>query len=345
MSTEVGEDAHTEPPPQARPGARTPAADEADAPDPQPPGLATVAAQARDVGQELEGIQALPRVLRIVGSVVAPTTLLTALMFYFGLLYAVAYYRYFGVNHTVLGLAVQDFLILSADAAVPPLTFLAGATLLAVALLRLPAHRLSPRTRRLLTRWLVPALIAAGAALVVMAAAEAYFGLPVFPAGFLEARGLSLSIGVLVIAYATHLRHAGDRPRANRARRAHEGLAMATWASLFVLVAVGLFWAVGSYAIGAGTGNARGFTAALPCAPEVVVYSEKDLGLDATGIRAEQSSVTDGAYRFRYPGLRLVPQPGDQYLLLPSDWARGGRPAVLLPRGDSVRLEFLLGAC
>jgi hypothetical protein len=225
------------------------------------------------------------------------------------------------------------------------LTFLAGATLLAVAVLRLPVHRLSLRTRRVLTRWLVPALTVAGVALVVMAAAEAYFGLPVFPAEFLEARGLSLSIGVLVIAYAAHLRHPADRSRASRTRQTAEGLVVATWASLFVLVAVGLFWAVGSYAIGAGTGNAQGFTAGLPCAPEVVVYSEKDIGLDATGIRAEQSSVTDGAYRFRYPGLRLVPQPGDQYLLLPSDWARGGRPAVLLPRGDSVRLEFLLGAC
>jgi hypothetical protein len=346
MSTEVGENAHTEPAPQAHPAAHTPAADEADAPDRQPPGLAAAGPPARNstASQDVEGIQALPRVLRIVGSVVAPTTLLTALMFYFGLLYAVAYYRYFGVNHTVLGLAVQDFLILSADAAVPPLTFLAGATLLAVAVLRLPVHRLSLRTRRILTRSLVPALTVAGAALVVMAAAEAYFGLPVFPAEFLEARGLSLSIGVLVIAYAAHLRHAAGS-RANRTRQTAEGLVVATWASLFVLVAVGLFWAVGSYAIGAGTGNAQGFTAGLPCAPEVVVYSEKDIGLDATGIRAEQSSVPDGAYRFRYPGLRLVPQPGDQYLLLPSDWARGGRPAVLLPRGDSVRLEFLLGAC
>jgi hypothetical protein len=122
MSTEVGENAHTEPAQQVHPAAHTPAVDEADAPDPHPPGVAAAGPPARNstASQDVEGIQALPRVLRIVGSVVAPTTLLTALMFYFGLLYAVAYYRYFGVNHTVLGLAVQDFLILSADAAVPP---------------------------------------------------------------------------------------------------------------------------------------------------------------------------------------------------------------------------------
>jgi hypothetical protein len=111
-----------------------------------------------------------------------------------------------------------------------------------------------------------------------------------------------------------------------------------------VLVAVGLFRAVGSYAIGAGTGNAQGFTAGLPCAPEVVVYSEKDLGLDATSIRAEQSSVTDGAYRIRYRGRRLVPQPGDRYLLLPSDWAR--RAACRPPAPQRQRAAgVLLGAC
>jgi hypothetical protein len=293
-----------------------------------------------------EAVEALPRVLRIVGSIVAPTTLLTALMFYFGLLYAVAYYRYFGVNHSVLDLSVQDLLILSADAAIPPLTYLAGATLLALWVLRLPAGRLSARRRRIVARWVAPALAAVGAVLVAMSVAEAYFGLPVFPTGFWEARGLALSIGVLVIAYAGHLRRTLGGARQGRTRPAPpEALAVAKWASLFVLVAVGLFWAVGSYAIGTGTGNAQGLTANLGCAPEVVVYSEKSLDLRAAGVREEPSTSPGAAYAYRYPGLRLVPQTGDQYLLLPADWASGGRPALLLPHSDGVRLEFLLSSC
>src|SRR4051812_16511767 len=64
---------------------------------------------------------ALPGALKAIASVVAPGTIVTALMIYFGLLYTVGYYRHFGVNYTVLELPVQDYLILSADAAVVPL--------------------------------------------------------------------------------------------------------------------------------------------------------------------------------------------------------------------------------
>src|SRR5437868_11472103 len=53
---------------------------------------------------------ALPQVLKIVGSVVAPTTLLTALMYYFGLLYAAGFSWYFGVQVDVLDLTTQDYL-------------------------------------------------------------------------------------------------------------------------------------------------------------------------------------------------------------------------------------------
>jgi hypothetical protein len=120
-------------------------------------------------------------------------------------------------------------------------------------------------------------------------------------------------------------------------------LLVAKWASLFVLVSVGLFWAVGSYAIGTGTGMARGFTAAMRCAPEVVLYSDKSLDMRAAGVPGEPVPGPDAG--FRYAGLRLVPQAGDQYLLLPADWAYGGRPALLLPHRDGLRLEFLLTRC
>jgi hypothetical protein len=286
---------------------------------------------------EFEAVEALPSVLRVVGSVVAQTTLLTALMFYFGLLYAVAYYRYFGVNYSVLDLSVQDLLILSADAAIPPLTYLAAATL------RLPLHTLSQRRRMIIGSWLAPVLAAIGAALVSMAVADAYLGLAVFPAGFWEARGLSLTVGVLVIAYAGRLRRV--HPARTTPRPALDALLIAKWASVFVLVAVGLFWAVGSYAIGTGTGNAQGFTAGIACAPEVVLYSDKSLDLRAAGLLEEVHARPEAADTFRYSGLRLVPQPGDELLLLPADWARGGRPALLLPQSDGLRLEFLLTQC
>jgi hypothetical protein len=88
-----------------------------------------------------------------------------------------------------------------------------------------------------------------------------------------------------------------------------------------------------------GTQEAVGHVAGLRCAPDVVLYSEKSLNLQYAGVWEEPSATPDGAYGFRYPGLKLVPQPGKQYLLLPADWTPGTRPAILLPRSDALRLE------
>jgi hypothetical protein len=45
--------------------------------------------------------------------------------------------------------------------------------------------------------------------------------------------------------------------------------------------------------------------------------------------------------RFRYDGLKLLPQSGDQYLLLPGTWSRRNGVAILIPRNDFLRLELV----
>jgi hypothetical protein len=164
-------------------------------------------------------------------------------------------------------------------------------------------------------------------------------------ATFAEARGLSLSIGVVLLAYATHLRRAlipRTSAQADHARASTPvALTVASWVCVAVLFGVGLFWAVGSYAIRRGGEDGVGHAAGLQCAPDVVLYSAQSLDLQSAGVPEEPATTADGAYRFRYPGLKLVPQPGDQYLLLPADWVPGARPAILLPRSDALRLEFV----
>lgn len=59
--------------------------------------------------------------LQVVGSVVAPTTLLTALLFYFGRAHARYFFNYFGIDVSLLGLTTQDYLIRSVDALLVPL--------------------------------------------------------------------------------------------------------------------------------------------------------------------------------------------------------------------------------
>lgn len=291
-----------------------------------------------------EAADAVPRALQLVGSIVAPTTLLTGLFAYFGLLYSVSYYRHFGVNYTVLDLPIQGFLILSASTATLPLAVLAATTLLALWIYRLPLEALPSRVRLGLLIELLPVVVTVGVVLLGSVAADALLGIRLFPAGLWEARGLSLSAGVVVIAYSARLWHALGPIRSTAHPRAGAPVALTVgkWMCVSLLFAVGLFWAVGSYAIRMGGQHAQGFTAVLRCAPDVVLYSEKSLDLGHAGVSEERAPRVDGTYGFRYPGLKLVPQAGDRYLLLlPADWAPATRPAILLPRSDAVRLEVV----
>ena len=287
-------------------------------------------------GAEPAVLDALPQALRVVGSVIAPTTLLTGLLFYFGRLHATAMFQHFGVHFSVLDLTAQDYLVRSADGLPLPMVAVLG-----VALLALWAHRLLARVvpaGRLqgVVRVGAPVTAAAGAALVALAVADV-LGVRSF-AAVPEARGLALSAGVLLLAYAGRL--ARLRPeRAGRHTPTVQSV-VAEWGIVFLLVSVGLFWAVGSYAVGVGTGKAQQIAASLADQPDVTLYSEKDLGLEGPGVRRTPCTAPDAAYRVRYDGLRLVLQSGGQYLLLPVDWTRDDGPALLVARSAPVRIEF-----
>ncbi len=74
----------------------------------------------------------ISQLARLVAAVVAPTTLLTSLLFYFGWSRAYWFYDYFGVHSTLLGLTTQDYVQQSLDGLFVPLTVVACAALLAL---------------------------------------------------------------------------------------------------------------------------------------------------------------------------------------------------------------------
>ncbi len=334
----VGSETETSPPDdgQAYPHPPLPPAGNEDDTREQQPSAGAPAAGRKDTDLD----DSIPAVtLKFIGSIVAPTTLVTALLFYFGVLYAVGYYRYFGVNFTVLDLPMQGLLILSASTAIVPLAVLAIATLVALWLYRLPTRRLFGRLPRRVWRGLGGILIIVGLILLALTAIDAFL-IRVYSDTFAEARGVSLAAGVLGLGYAAHIRRS-LMPDPSPRKTPSQTVVIARWASRFVLVSVGLFWAVGSYAIKVGASDAQGLASDLECVAEVTLYSEKSLNLETAGVREERTTDAESAYGFRYPGLKLIPQSGQQYLLIPADWSPAVRPAILLTRDDSLRLEFL----
>jgi len=280
----------------------------------------------------------MPRVLRLVGTVVAPTTLLTGLLFYFGQMYVAGYCRYFGVNFTTLDLSVQDYLIRSVEGIFLPLVLAAATALLVLWLVRVVVQVLDGPTRERLLRTALPVVAAAGFALIVLAGIALVVGGTVGGTAP-ELGGLSLTVGVVAVTVAVPRLLARRRAAGVPAALPAE-VAVAEWTAAFVLASVGLFWAVGSYATGIGTGRAQEMAAALPAWPDAVLYSERNLALHGPGIAETTCAGKDSSYRYRYDGLKLVLQSGGQYFFLPAGWTPTDGAALVLPRADTLRLEF-----
>jgi hypothetical protein len=322
---------HPDPPAEPRP-------DPAAEPRPDP------AAEARpdpaaEAGEPTSGLAHLTRIL---GTIVAPTTLLTSVLFYFGWMHAFWFFDYLGVNSTVLGLTTEDYLIRAVDGLWVPMTVVACAALVVVwgheVLRARLAAGASPRLLRVL-----PAAMAGVGLVLAVAGLWSVFAdddtrLEPYLAG--TASPVSLALGVLLLAYAVHLRRAltAGKPAGRAARP--PWAAVAEWAAVFVLVGLSLFWAATNYSYAVGITRARQHVRELAVQPGVVVYSQQSLSLAAPGVSELRCRDPEASYRFRYDGLTLLLQSGDQYVFLPATWSRTDAVAILLPRNDSVRLEF-----
>jgi hypothetical protein len=280
----------------------------------------------------------LLQLVKLLGSIVAPTTLLTSLLIYFGWSHAFWFFDYFGVNSSLLGLTTQDYLRKSMDGLFVPMLVIAGAALVVLwghALLR---TRLAAGSHPRILRVLVPAMAAGG---LVLAGAGVWSVFGTTPLDdHLVTAPLSLAIGVLLLVDAVHLWRllvAAEQPAA----AGPAWVAVAEWAGVFVLVGLSLFWAANDYSAAVGSARARQFVAELPTYPTAVLYSERSLNLGAPGVREVRCEGRDAAFRFRYDGLKLMQQSGDQYLFVPEAWSRDDGVAILVARNDSLRLELV----
>jgi len=75
--------------------------------------------------------------------------------------------------------------------------------------------------------------------------------------------------------------------------------------------------------------------------PQVIVYSQNDLNIDAQGVRQDVLSKPSGAYRFRYRGLRLIEESEGRYVLINEIWYGARGRVIVLQDSDAVRFEFV----
>jgi len=306
-----------------------------------PPPSAAPQAPAAAAPTPGSGSGNLPQLARVLGGVVAPTTLLTGLLYYFGWLHAYYLFGYFGVNSTALGFGTVDYLMRSVDALYIPLAVALIVALVALwgnaALLpTLRAGSAGLRSRFLLVVTALGITLAlAGGSLTMLIGGGSSGYVALAPVGF--------ALGVVIVGYAVHMRRV-LRPAGQQNRAAAGWAGAAEWMIALFLIAISLFTAAADYAGGVGVSRARQLTAELPFQPAVVLYSQHDLDLPSVGITRTRCVSADAGYRYRYDGLVLVLESGSKYLLLPREWSRGGGfPAILLAESDAILLDFYPG--
>lgn len=306
-------------------------------------------APAPNVGDTgfVDPTRAMRTTFKGIATVVAPASLVTALLFYFGWSRSSAQASLMGLDDSLFGFSTRDYLLLSIDAMFWPLfvgaTTVLGALAVHATVVRweadLPA--VDPIRRRLLHRG-TTLLTAVGA----LALALGTLGVRRSESpGLFSDRAVSLyspvciTVGIVAIGYALHIR----RRYLRRAPRRPDGPELATVrlvaGSVIVLILLlSVFWNVSRYAQVKGYDLAVELERSLSTRPDVTVYSAKRLHLEApvteTALAGEAS-----AYLYRYAGLKLLFRSEHTYFLRPAGPAGVG-VNVLVTESPDIRVEF-----
>ncbi|MCF3172025.1 hypothetical protein IPZ61_01545 [Streptomyces sioyaensis] len=257
----------------------------------------------------------------------AEVTLLTALLYYFGLTRNQAEAEYLGFFRSHLSASVQREMLGSVPALITPLLLLTTATLVwqlsSAAVERFLAAR--PRLCLSLTTAIVVLPLSAWA-ITRLLPQWWELGLP-----------LSLATGAIISCYAGRLWTRTRPPSEDPDTHQFSWTASASMAAAGVVVVL-MFWTMGVLASIQGRSAAQDFVAGLADQPSVTVFSEEDLQLNAAGVRVAHFG--SGRYRFRYQGLKPYTYSSGNLFLLAPTWRYDNPRVFVLKEQDGMRIEY-----
>jgi hypothetical protein len=268
--------------------------------------------------------------VKVIASVAANLALFTALLYFFGFLYTQTFFSYFRVHYTMLGQTTDEILARGAIGLHLPIGAAAGAGLALFGIVRLARFLLPERIWATLLRIGTPVAMIVGLALIGVAVPvvldpgllrDYYPGLP----------GLALAVGVVLVVVGWRRLVPGKH---------NPAFLVAEWITTYLLVAFGLFWAVSNYSAQVGVREAFNTASGIPALPAVTLYSARSLNLEADGVQQVVCGQADAAYKYRYSGLKLLLQSGGQYVFVPANWQASSGVSFVVPRSDSLRVEF-----
>ncbi len=280
-------------------------------------------------GTSSDVLHELPTILKVLGQVVAPATLITALLIFFGWSRTTALFGWFGIDPTSLGFSSTDYLLTSQDGLFVPGVVIALLVLVMTWVLRLV--RRSGHSSMDRAAWVAPAATVLGAALATNGVLG-LFGRGLY-ADSLAVAPLCLVLGVTLLSVAGHTVHAERLSYSG-------GAGIAELTALTIVMAMALFWAAGDYSAAVGRERAAELAGSLNQRSQVVLFSDKALGITAAGVRTLRCVSASAAYRYRYSGLVLLLNSNGQYVFLPTGWNRRTGSAIAVPKSEQIRLDY-----
>jgi hypothetical protein len=279
------------------------------------------------------------QLLDIATLIIAPASVLSAMLYWFGWVRTKFYWRYFGVDHNLLGLSSPDYVLRSVDALFLPLAILFVLLLLGLsAYTRIRLWQEAGKRRR--TDVSLALMVLLGIVLCIVGVFDLFPRLPRFvPTGQRLQQGLDhvapLAAGIGIVLLGCAGRLAAIATGGERARSSPIKLAV-----IAALAVLALFWQATDYAELMGEQRARETAAGLGLLPQAVLYSETKLHISTAEVREDPLSGVGERFAYRYVGLRVLLYSNKRYFLVPSTWNRSTGVVVIVPDGNDILLEF-----
>ena len=291
----------------------------------------TEAAPAEEPSAQFE------KLLSFGSRIIAPATLISTLLFYFGYVSSRTQYDYFGLDVDVVGLSTQDYVMRSPQPLLVPLLVLtlAGAAAAAGhAVLRRRAGR-DPGFRFVARRMIIAGVIMIAAGVVLLFGYAGLHDWWLYPL----LTPLVLASGGALSAYGLGtLRWLDKRDPLRLTWRGPNTMIILLW----VVVAASLFWATATFAQWSGRGLGQEQARTLDQLPSVILDSKQRLFLPAgagVGERDLTGTSTDGSYRYRYTNLRLLIEGDGAMFLIPGTWSPAAT-TIMVPLDGQVHVQF-----
>jgi hypothetical protein len=272
------------------------------------------------------------RALGVISAIGPPITVATALLFYFGWARAEAQAAQMGLDVSLFGYAVQDYILISINALYLPLVCLLAVSVVWVALDRWLRRRIEEdRDRAYIVRAAGIAALCSGLLVsisLLLAIVE--------PAQTALVTPYLMALGVLMATWCIRLRRLGrdgKLPRLTTEQRAVETTLVLSIVTLL------LFWGTADYAQALGRRLAVNFEQGVQYMPRAEVYSLKPLGIGSDAVEEVKLGSGDTAL-YRYDGLRLLVLSGGRFFFLHDGWTPRDGTVIVLPDDNSVRIEY-----